>query len=64
VVRGASPLDIAASNTVNLWLLTAHRQQIPAILLVTVGGLLASCACMCFWVLLKADPTLPDRTSS
>jgi hypothetical protein len=57
VVRGASPLDIAASNTLNLWLFTAHRQRIPAILLVTAGGALATCACTCFWLLLKVDPT-------
>ena len=53
VVPKASAMDQHASNTVNVWLLTAYHQGVPAIVVALTAVLLLSSLICCVWLLLR-----------
>jgi hypothetical protein len=56
VVPAASTMNQRASNTVNVWLVTAYHQGIPAIAVLLAAALLLAGAAGCFWRLLRPVP--------
>jgi hypothetical protein len=59
IVAGASKIDIIASNTVNLWFVTACRLGIPARYVTVAVTMLVGCAAMCLWMLFRRTGGLP-----
>jgi predicted ABC-type sugar transport system permease subunit len=53
VVPKASAMDQHASNTANVWLLTAYHEGVPAIVVVLTAVLLLSLLICCVWFLLR-----------
>ncbi len=64
ILQGASPMNQRASNTVNVWLLTAYSQGVPAVVVVCAGFLLAAGALVSAWILLSRRSPLAQTTQS
>jgi hypothetical protein len=56
VVPAASAMDQHASNTVNVWLVTAYHEGVPAAVVALAAVLLLSLLICCFWFLLRTRP--------
>ena len=56
IVPGPSAIAAEASNTINIWLFTAHRLGVPAVLLVTCGVILAA------WSIIALSQLLMSHT--
>jgi hypothetical protein len=59
IAEGYSRANVAASNTVNLWLFSAYREGVPAAWLALCAVVLAGCAGLCIWLLCR-----PGRAST
>jgi hypothetical protein len=55
IVPAASAMNQHASNTVNVWLVTAYHQGVPAVAVLPVAFLLLALAGGSFWLLLRPD---------
>ena len=56
ILPGTSPMNQRASNTVNIWLVTAYHEGVPAVLVLLAAVLLAAAAVAAFWLLLRGKP--------
>jgi len=56
VVPAASPMNRHASNTVNVWLVTAYHEGVPAFVVALAALLLLCLLICCFWLLLRPPP--------
>jgi len=55
-VPAASTMDQHASNTLNVWLVTAYHEGVPVIVVALAAVLLLSLVIGCFWLLLRSPP--------
>jgi dolichyl-phosphate-mannose-protein mannosyltransferase len=53
VLPAASPMSQQASNTVNIWLVTAYHQGVPIAAIAVAAALLTAAAALAFWSLLQ-----------
>jgi hypothetical protein len=61
IVPGASETGIAASNTINIWMFTAHRSGVPASVLVVIAAALMALSGACFRLLLRVESASSGR---